>query len=53
LQRVFTRFAIGNQLLVVDPASAPQLRAAFRDFVAENQPDNLVAPTQTPGVIGI
>ncbi|MGH6847889.1 MAG: hypothetical protein ACREC0_10760 [Methylocella sp.] len=53
LQRAFTRFAINNQLLALDPASAPQLHAAFRDFLAENQPDNLVAPTQTPGVIGI
>jgi hypothetical protein len=63
LQRAFTRFAIDNQLLAVNPASAEQLRAAFRDFVAENQPDNLgvindqpdphYTQTQKPGVIGI
>ncbi len=53
LQRAFTRFAIDNQLLVADPSSAEQLRAAFRDFVAENQPDNLLRPTQPPGIIGI
>ena len=63
LQRAFTRFAIDNQLLAVDPMSAEQLRAAFRDFVAENQPDNLgvindqpdphYTQTQKPGVIGI
>ena len=63
LQRVFTRFAIDNQLLAVDPASAEQFHAAFRDFVAENQPDNLgvigdrpdprYTQTQKPGIIGI
>jgi hypothetical protein len=53
LQRAFTHFAIDNQLLAVDPASAPQLHAAFRDFVAVNQPGNLGGPTQPPGVIGI
>ncbi|HEY4846700.1 MAG TPA: hypothetical protein VIH87_02625 [Methylocella sp.] len=53
LQRAFTRFAIDNQLLAVDAASAEQLRAAFRDFVTANQPDNLLGPTQPPGVIGI
>jgi hypothetical protein len=49
LQRTFTRFAIDNQLLAVDPASAPQLHAAFRDFVTVNQPDNLLGPRQPPG----
>jgi hypothetical protein len=39
-QRTFTRFAIDNQLLAVDPAPAPQLHAAFRDFVTVNQSDN-------------
>src|SRR5580704_16361611 len=53
LQRAFTRFAIDNQLLAIDPASAPQLHAAFRDFVTVNQPGNLGGPTQAPGVIGI
>jgi hypothetical protein len=41
LQRTFTRFAIDN--LAVDPASAPQLHAAFRDFVTVNQSDNATA----------
>jgi hypothetical protein len=63
LQRAFARFAIDNQLLAVDPASAHQLRAAFRRFVTVNQPDNLgvindqpdphYTQTQKPGVIGI
>ncbi|MGC2224927.1 MAG: hypothetical protein WA624_22465 [Methylocella sp.] len=53
LQRTFTRFAIDNQLLAVDSASAEQLHAAFRDFVTVNQPGNLLGPTQPPGVIGI
>ncbi|MGI8569036.1 MAG: hypothetical protein ACR2KT_08160 [Methylocella sp.] len=53
LQRAFTRFAIDSQRLAADPASAPQLHAAFRDFVAVYQPDNLAGPTQPPGVIGI
>lgn len=53
LKRAFTRFAIDNQPLAADPNAAEQLRAAFRDFVAENQPDNLLGPTQSPGVIGI
>jgi hypothetical protein len=53
LQRAFTRFAIDNQVLAADPASASQLHAAFRDFVTVNQPGNLGGPTQLPGVIGI
>jgi hypothetical protein len=53
LQRAFTRFGIDNQLLAVDPASAEQLHAAFRNFVTVNQPGNLGGATQPPGVIGI
>jgi hypothetical protein len=53
MQRVFTRFAIDSQRLAADPDSAEQFYAAFGAFVAENQPDNLVAATQTPGIIGI
>ncbi len=34
LQLAFTRFAIDNRPPAADPASAPQLDAAFRDFVA-------------------
>ncbi|MGH6838408.1 MAG: hypothetical protein ACREDT_06345 [Methylocella sp.] len=53
LQRTFTRFAINNQRLAADPDSAEQFHTAFRDFAAENQPDNLATPTQQPGIIGI
>jgi hypothetical protein len=63
LQRTFTRFAIDRQRLAADPDSAQQFHAAFRDFVAENQPDNLgvindrpdprYTQTQKPGIIGI
>jgi hypothetical protein len=63
LQRAFTRFAIDNQRLAAEPDSAPQFHAAFRDFVADNQPGNLgvindqpdphYTQTQQPGVIGI
>lgn len=53
LQRAFTRFAIDNQLLAANPDLAQQFHAAFRDFVAVNQPDNLATPTQQPGVIEI
>ncbi|MGQ0443860.1 MAG: hypothetical protein ACT4O2_01720 [Beijerinckiaceae bacterium] len=53
LQQTFTRFAIDRQQLAADPNSAEQFHAAFRDFVADNQPDNLAIPTQQPGVIGI
>ncbi|QBR70419.1 hypothetical protein CU048_03035 [Beijerinckiaceae bacterium] len=55
LQRVFTRFAIDSQMLAVDadPASAQKLQDNFGAFVKLNQPDNLAAPTQQPGVIGI
>ena len=63
LQRVFTRFAIDNQLLAADPGSAQQFHSAFGDFVAEYQPDNLgviddrpdphYTQTQKPGTIPI
>jgi hypothetical protein len=63
LQRVFTRFAIQKQMLAVDPDSAEQLHAAFGNFAADNQPENLgvtndqpdlhYAQTQKPGIIGI
>jgi hypothetical protein len=53
LQREFTRFVIKNQLLAVDPASAQQFHDAFGAFIATNEPDNLVRPTQPPGIIGI
>jgi hypothetical protein len=53
LQRRFTRFAIENQLRAVDPASADELHAAFGKYVDTNELDNLVGPTQPPGIIGI
>ena len=55
LQRVFTRFAIDNQSLSVasDAASAQKLYDNFAAFIADNKPDDLNAPTQSPGVIGI
>lgn len=51
LQRTFTRFAIDNQLLAADSASAQELHAAFQHFVDVNKPSNLADPTQPPGVI--
>jgi hypothetical protein len=55
LQRVFTRFAIDNQMHAAgyDEASARQLYDNFQAFVAANKPGDLGAPTQAPGVIGI
>jgi hypothetical protein len=55
LQRAFTRFAIDNQAASGggDAASAQQLYDAFKAFLAANKPDDLNAPTQPPGVIGI
>lgn len=55
LQRVFTRFAIDSQMLAADadPVSAQRLQDNFGAFVKLHQPDNLGAPTQQPGVIGI
>jgi len=53
LQRTFTRFAIDNQLLAADQESAHQLHDAFGIFVAANEPENLIGPTQQPGIIGI
>lgn len=55
LQRAFTRFAIDSQMQAAgsDAASARQLYDGFAAFVAANKPDDLRAPTQPPGVIGI
>jgi len=55
LQRVFTGFAIEHQMAAVgtDAASAQQLYDGFKAFLATNKPDDLKAPTQPPGVIGI
>jgi hypothetical protein len=55
LQRVFPRFAIDNQMLSVatDSASVQKLYDNFAAFIDDNKPDDLNAPTQSPGVIGI
>jgi hypothetical protein len=55
LQRVFTRFAIDNQMHAAgnDEPSARQLYDNFQVFVAANKPGDLGAPTQASGVIGI
>jgi hypothetical protein len=55
LQRVFTGFAIEHQIQAAgtDAASAQQLYDGFKAFLAANKPDDLQAPTQPPGVIGI
>ena len=55
LRRTFTRFAIDSQMQSVgaDAASAQQLYDGFAAFLAANKPDDLHAPTQKPGVIGI
>jgi hypothetical protein len=55
LQRTFTRFAIDSQMLAAgtDAASAQRLYDDFAAFVAVNKPNDIGAPTQAPGVIGI
>ena len=53
--KAFTRFAIDHQMDSVgkDAPSAQKLYEDFAAFVAANKPDDLKAPTQAPGVIGI
>jgi hypothetical protein len=55
LQRTFTRFAIDSQMQAAgtDAASAQRLYDDFAAFVAANKPNDIGAPTQAPGVIGI
>jgi hypothetical protein len=55
LRRAFTRFAIDHQMDSVGKGapSAQKLYEDFAAFVAANKPDDLKAPTQAPGVIGI
>ena len=55
LQRTFTRFAIDSQMQAAgtDAASAQKLYDDFATFVAANKPNDIDAPTQAPGVIGI
>lgn len=55
LRTNFTRFVIDNQLLSVsqDAASQKELYDRFAAFAAANKPNDLEAPTQEPGVVGI
>jgi hypothetical protein len=55
LQRTFTRFAIDSQMQAAgtDAESAQKLYDDFAAFVAANKPNDIGAPTQAPGVIGI
>ena len=55
LRRTFTRFAIDSQMQAAgtDAASAQRLYDDFAAFVAANKPNDIGAPTQAPGVIGI
>ena len=55
LRRTFTRFAIDSQMQAAgtDAASAQKLYDEFAAFVAANKPNDIDAPTQTPGVMGI
>jgi hypothetical protein len=55
LQRVFTRFAIDNQMHAAgnDEASARELYDNFAAFVAANKSGDLGGPTQAPGVVGV
>jgi hypothetical protein len=46
LQQAFTHFAADQQA-----APAAGLGAAFRQFLADHDPANLIAPTQPPGVV--
>lgn len=63
LQAAFARFAIDNQMAAVHANSADLLHAAFGDFLAKHEPDELgvkndrpdplYGHTQKPGVAGI
>jgi hypothetical protein len=55
LRRTFTRFAIDSQMHAADTdsTSAQKLYDDFAAFVATNKPNDIGAPTQAPGVIGI
>jgi hypothetical protein len=55
LRRTFTRFAIDSQMqaAATDAASAQKLYDDFAAFVAANKPNDISAPTQAPGVVGI
>jgi hypothetical protein len=55
LRRTFTRFAIDSQMQAAgtDAASAQKLYDEFAAFVVANKPNDINAPTQTPGVVGI
>lgn len=49
----FTRFAIDNQTLAVDPAKAQALQERFCEFARAHEPENVTSPTQAPGAIGM
>ncbi len=51
----FTRFAIDNQTLAAagDEESARQLQERFRAFAAAHRPNQVTAPTQPAGTIGM
>ena len=55
LRRTFIRFAIDSQMHAAgtDSTSAQKLYDDFAAFVAANKPNDIGAPTQAPGVIGI
>jgi len=55
LQRKLTDFAIEHQMAAAgaDGTSSQQLYDGFKAFLATHKPDDLQAPTQHPGVIGI
>ncbi|MCI0466688.1 MAG: hypothetical protein L0Y57_06740 [Beijerinckiaceae bacterium] len=53
LQGAFARFAIDTQAVAASESKAGELHAAFGTFLANNRPENVEAPTQSPGVYGI
>jgi hypothetical protein len=55
LRRTFIRFAIDSQMHAAgtESTSAQKLYDDFAAFVATNKPNDIDAPTQAPGVIGI
>jgi hypothetical protein len=54
LQRVFTRFAIDNQMLAAVPGeeNSRKLHDAFAGFLTAHEPGNLSDKTQAPSVLG-
>ena len=52
VKNAFTRFAIENQMLSIDPSRAQTLYEQFGSFLSAEKPQDLNQPTQQPGVIG-